>query len=231
MARPSASRLTAMSGVAFVALGLFAFIAFTHSGYPDSGDRAAKVAAYFTEHRGATLAQAFFFSLCTLAGLCFVAGVVSMMWQTEAIRPLAVVGALTGAAATAVTMMGCVFVAALAYRTPVGDPGLSRSLLDLSYITLNASGYLLAAFIAVASVAALRHHVMASYVGFVGLPVAALQVVGGAAYASGDGGLSPQGWLPIVAALSVLVWTLCVVAAVLRPSEATHPAPTAAAPA
>src|SRR5205085_10461259 len=102
---------------------------------------------YFTDHRGAALAQMFFFGLSFTAMAVFIAGVVMMMWRTEAARMWAVVAAVGGAAAGGAALVGAAMLTTLAYRAPVGDPGLLRTMLDGGYISLNASGFVFAAFI------------------------------------------------------------------------------------
>src|SRR4051794_32261525 len=64
----NAARITAVSGVLFVALFLVAFLLFTKSGYPDSNDGARKIGAYMVEHRDAALWQQFVIGLAFLAG-------------------------------------------------------------------------------------------------------------------------------------------------------------------
>jgi hypothetical protein len=231
MSQSNARRMTVVSGVLFVVLSVIGFAFFTKSGYPDSNDGARKIAAYFVDHRDAALAQQFVLGLGSLAVLCFVGGVTWMMWSSEAARPLAIVAAISGGAGVAMFMVGSGLLTLLAFRPDVGDPGLMRAELDGGYILFNASGFMLAGFIGAASVAAWRMHVLPAWVGEFGMPVAVAQIVGAAAYARGDGAFSPQGWIPLVVALSVFVWTLCVCFAVWRPQEVASPAPSAPAPA
>ena len=231
MSQSRARRMTMWSGLAYVALSLVAFIGFMRSGYPDSNDGARKIAAYFAAHRDATLVQQFLLGLSVIAVLCFISGLAYMMWSSEEARPLAIIAAVSGAAAAAVFLVGSALLTLLAYRPSVGDPGLMRAQLDGVYIAWNASGFLLGTFIAAVSLAAWRVHLMPSWVGELGIAVAALQVVGAASYASGDGAFSPQGWVPLVAAISVLVWVLGACYALWRPAEVATPAPSAPAPA
>jgi hypothetical protein len=225
------NRMTVVSGVLFVVLSVIGFVFFTKSGYPDSNDPARKIAAYFVQHRDAALWQQFVLGLGALAGLVFVAGVVSMMWRSESARPLAIVAGVGGAGAIAMFLVGSGLLTLLAYRPEVDDPGLMRAELDGGYILFNASGFMLAGFIGAASIAAWRTHFLPAWVGELGMAVAVLQLVGAAAYSTGDGAFSPQGWVPLLAALSMMVWTLCVCYAVWRPQEVVKAAPSAPAPA
>jgi len=231
MSHSNTQRMTVVSGVLFVVLSVIGFAFFTKSGYPDSNDPARKIAAYFVQHRDAALWQQFTLGLASLSGLVFVSGVVAMMWRNESSRTLAVVAGVGGAGAIAMFMVGSGLLTLLAYRPAVGDPGLMRAELDGAYILFNASGFMLAGFVGAASVAAWRHHVLPAWVGEFGMAVAVMQLVGAAAYSTGDGAFSPQGWIPLVAALSMMVWTLCVCFAVWRPAEAPKAAPSAPAPA
>jgi hypothetical protein len=226
MSDAKTARMTAISGVAFVVLFLGGFLLFTRSGYPDSGAPAAKIAAYFTQHRDAALTQEFVYGLAFLAGVVFVGGVVTMMWRNAAARSLAVIAGIGGAAATAVGVTATALTMTLAYRPPVGDPGLMRTLLDASFIAFNAGGFALAAFVGAASMAAMQMRVFPRWTGELGLAVAALQLLGAAALSRGDGAFSPQGLVPIVALLALSVWTLCICYAVWRPQEVATAAPT-----
>ena len=144
---------------------------------------------------------------------------------------LALVAGIGGAAAGGAAMVGVAALTTLAYRAPVGDPGLLRALLDGGYVGLNASGFLLAAFIGAVALASMRMHVFPTWVGEVGVATAVLQIVGAAAFSRGDGAFSPQGLVPLIAAISVVVWVACMSATMLRAQEAVRPAPTAPAPA
>jgi len=223
--------MTVISGVTFIVLTVIGFVLFTKSGYPDSNDPPAKVAAYFTQHRDAALWQQFVLGLGAMAGLVFIGSLVGMMWRTATARPLAITAGVAGAGAVAMFLVGGALLTLLAYRPPVGDTGLMRAELDGGWIMLNSSGFMLAMFIGAVSVAAWRMHVLPAWVGEFGMAAAVLQVVGAAAWATGDGAFSPMGWVPVVAALAWCVWALCVCFAVWRPQEVATPAPSAPAPA
>ena len=231
MSESKTARMTAYAAFASVVLVLVAFLVFTRSGMPDSNDPAAKIASYYTQHRSAALAQQFFFGLSFLTMAVFIAGVVVMMWRAPAARMLAVVAAVGGAAAGGTALVGSAMMTVLAYRPPVGDPGLMRALLDSGYITLNASVFVFAAFIGATAVASMRMQVFPRWVGDVGLAAAVLQVVGAAAYSRGDGAFSPQGLVPLIAILSFLVWAVCMGTALVRTQEVVTAAPSAPAPA
>ena len=231
MSLPNVRRMTLWSGVVGVVLTLVGFIVFTKSGFPDSNDGPAKIASYFAQHRSAALTQQFLLGLSAVALAVFVAGLVMMMWRNESMRPAAVIAAISAGGGIGVFLVGGGFMAVLAYRTPVGDPGLMRALLDGSWIMLNISGFMLGAFIAAVSYASIRTHVLPAWVGEFGMVVALAQFVGAASYARGSGGFSPQGWIPLIAALAYVVWVLAVCFAVWRPAEAVTPAPSAPAPA
>jgi hypothetical protein len=81
-------------------------------------------------------------------------------------------------------------------------------LLDVGFIMLNIGGIAGGVFIAAVSASALLTRFVGAWVGWLGAPVAALQVVGGAALARGDGVFSPQGLIPLIAAIAFAAWTL-----------------------
>src|SRR6478672_3176479 len=83
--------------------------------------------------------------LGSLAGLVFVAGVVSMMWRNEASRTLAIIAGVGGAGAIAMFLVGSGLFTLLAYRPAIDDPGLLRAEFDGGSIMFNASGFMLAA--------------------------------------------------------------------------------------
>src|SRR3954469_498705 len=116
MSESRTTRMTAYAGFTAVVLLLVAFLAFTRSGFPDSNDRAVKIAAYYTEHRGAALAQMFFFGLSILATAVFIGGGGVRMWGVGAARMLAVVAAVGGAAAGGAVLAGVALMTTLAYR-------------------------------------------------------------------------------------------------------------------
>src|SRR3954447_6443754 len=106
MSHSNVQRMTVYSGVIAVVTTLIAFLAFTKSGYPDSNDSARKIAAYFVQHRDATLIQQFLLGLSSLAVVCFIGGIVTMMWREQAARPLATVAAVAGGRGGAVVLCG-----------------------------------------------------------------------------------------------------------------------------
>jgi len=231
MSHSKTARITVYAGLVMVVAWLVAALVFMHSGYPDSNDGAAKIAQYFTAHRDASLWQQFTVGIAMIAGICFAAGLVTMMWADEDQRPFAVISGIGAAAAVGTLMAGSVALSVLAYRTPVGDAALMRTLLDVGYIGYNASGFAFAAFVGAAAIGMTRMHLVPAWNGSLGVIVAGLQVVGAATFARGDGAFSPQGWVPLVCALMVLVWVLAVCVAVWRPAKVATPAPSAPAPA
>ena len=105
MSESKTARMTAYAAFASVVLVLVAFLVFTRSGMPDSNDPAAKIAAYYTQHRSAALAQQFFFGLSFLTMAVFIAGVVMMMWRVPGARMWAIVA---GVGADVVSMRAAI---------------------------------------------------------------------------------------------------------------------------
>jgi hypothetical protein len=230
MSDRSTARLTIGAGLVFLVVFIVGFV-ITPTGAPDSNDPALKVAAYVTDHRGTLLTSEFLIGVASIPFLVFVGAMWRMMRRDDD-GPLPVIAVGGALVSMALVTVGMALLMTLAYSTPIGDPGLVRILENGGWITLNASGFALAVFIGAVSVAAMMRGFLASWTAWLGIPVALAQVVGGAALASGDGAMSPQGTLPFIFAIGFVAWVLAVCAdlAFAHRTE-SRTAPTAPAPA
>jgi hypothetical protein len=231
---PNSKRFAGMAGVAFVVVFLVALIAFIPSGYPNSGDGAAKVLSYVHDHRGALLTSAFLQTLAVIPWIAFVSGVVVMMRRTEGeTGAWSMMAAIGGAISAALSLMASGLGAMLVYRAAAGDAGLARTLLDGNAMLFAIGGMPLAVFIYAASQGLARAGAVARWVAPMGTLVALVQIVGAAAYASGDGFFSPQGAYSYIAGIAFAVWAAATGVEMMRehaPVAAAHP-PAAPAPA
>lgn len=203
-----ATALAAACGAAlFVVLFAVGF-AIQPTGAPSSGDSALKVLHYVADHRGRLLIGDFLVACSTVPFMLLIAALHRLMRRAEGPDGWLSTAMLAGAVtSTGAFLVGVAVLATLAYR-PVTSPPVARMLLDGGFVSLNFSGIVLGVFVAAVSGASLLHRVVPAWVGWLGVPVAALQVVGGGALARGDGAYSPQGAVPLIAALAVAVWTL-----------------------
>jgi hypothetical protein len=224
-----ATALAAAAGaVLFVVLFVVGF-AIQPTGAPNSGSSALKILSYVGEHRGRILVGDFVIACATLPFVLLVGALHRLMRRAEGpdgwLSTAMVVG---GAIGTGTFLAALGFLTTLAYR-PVTSPGVARMLLDASFVTLNLSGIAIGAWVAAVSAAALLHRVVPGWVGWIGIPVAALQVVGGGALARGDGVFSPQGEIPLGAAIAVAAWALLLALGLVMATR-RRAAPAAAAP-
>lgn len=231
---PNSKRFAGMAAIAFVVTWLVAFLAFIPSGLPNSGDSAAKVVSYATEHRGALLTSAFLQALAVIPFLAFVAGSVVMMRRTEeGTGAWSMMSALGGAVAAAMAMVACGLGAMLVYRAAAGDAGLARTLLDGNAIVFALGGMPLGVFVYATSQGLARAGAVARWIVPLGTLVALIEIVGAAAFAKGDGFFSPQGAYSYIAAIAIVLWGLATGVELMRehaPVAAAHP-PAAPAPA
>jgi hypothetical protein len=203
-----ATALAAATGAALFVVFFVVGFAIQPTGAPNSGDSALKVLSYVAEHRSRLLVGDFVIACATVPFMLLIAALHRLMRRAEGPDGWLSTAMLAGAVtSTGAFLAGVALLATLAYR-PVTSPGVARMLLDGAFVTLNFSGIVLGVWVAAVSAAALLHRVVPGWVGWVGVPVAALQVVGGGALARGDSAFSPQGAIPLIAALAVAAWTL-----------------------
>jgi hypothetical protein len=203
-----ATALAAASGAAlFVVLFVVGF-AIQPTGAPNSGDSALKILHYVADNRSRLLVGDFVVACATLPFMLLLGALHRLMRRAEGPDGwLSTTMVAAGATSTGAFLVGVALLATLAYR-PVTSPGVARMLLDAGFVTLNFSGIVLGVWVAAVSAATLLHRVVPGWVGWLGVPIAALQVVGGGALARGDGVFSPQGVIPLIAAIAVAAWTL-----------------------
>ena len=207
---PNRSTAYAAAGGAalFVILFVVGFAIQPTADVPNSGDSGLKVLQYAADNRGRLLVGLFLIACSALPFMLLLGALHRLMRRAEGAGGwLSTAMVASGATSTGAFLVGAALLATLAYR-PVQSPAVARMLMDAGFVTLNFSGIVVGAFVAAVSAAALLHRVLPAWVGWLGVPVAALQVVGGGALARGDVAFSPQGAIPLIAAGVVAVWTL-----------------------
>jgi hypothetical protein len=199
--------VAAIGAVLFVVLFVVGFaIQPTHA--PDSNDPPLKIATYAANHRGVLLTGYFLLACAAMPFALMLGALYRLMRGIEAPGGLLASTALAaGVTGVATVIVGVSLLATIAYR-PVQSPGVLRMLLDAGFITLNLGGIVGGVFIAAVSASALLTRFVGVWVGWLGAPIAAVQVVAGGALARGDGPFSPQGLIPLIAAATFALWTL-----------------------
>ena len=92
--------------------------------------------------------------------------------------------------------------------------------LDAGWLAYNIAGFGFVAWIAIITVATLRHDALPRWSAWLAIPIAVINFVGPFAVEQGSGAFSPQGWFAMVVALTFAVWLLAVAIAAGRPARA-----------
>jgi hypothetical protein len=204
------NRLAAAAGLATV---LLAFVELFGPSFPQTGDTATAVDAYFTAHRSWSLAAVVVQGLGDALWLVFLCGLAGLIRAAGA--AVAASAALVGGALNvAISLTGLATVAALAFGIAgSGEPTLTKAFFDLAAMTLVLSNFLLALMAAaVAAAPTVRWFRLASG------GAAFVFALGGAALAR-HGALSPDGTLQFATYGVELLWTLTASVVMLRARE------------
>jgi hypothetical protein len=208
MSNRSLAIVAAIGALLFVVLFVVGF-AIQPTGAPDSGDTPLKIATYAGNHRGVLLTGYFLFACSAMPFLLLLGALYRLMRNAEGPGGwLSITALASGVLSGAVFTVGTAMLATLAYRPLQAPVGILRTLLDAAFILLNIGGIAGGVFIAAVSASALLTRFIGSWVGWLGAPIAALQVVAGGALARGDGAFSPQGLIPLIAAVAFAAWML-----------------------
>ena len=214
------ARVVAASG-AIAALLFLAAFGLSPGSTLDSGSSGVQIARYATVHRSQILAGDLLIALGLPVLMIFAAGLYRIVrraegedgWLAMAALASAVAGAGIFGASTAVFM-------AVAYR-PAADPAVVRALWDVGWMAYNSAGFAFSAWIVLVTVSTLTCRVLPSWTVWVGVPVAAINVVGPLAVKAGTGAFSPQGSFALIVGLTFAVWVLAISFAAWRSGRAT----------
>ena len=195
-------------------------IALTPPHAPNSGSPGVRIVHYATIHRGQLLASDLLFALGVALLMVFVAGLYRIIRRAENDDGWLALSSLTSAVAGAGMFgAGTALFMVVAYR-PATDPAVARAFWDAGWLAYNTAGFAFVAWIAVITVATLRHRALPSWTAWIGVPVALINLVGPFAVKAGTGALSPQGWFALVVGLSFAVWLLTVSVAAWQSTRA-----------
>lgn len=217
------ARLTAVAGVAFVALAIAGFV--VRGAPPTPGEPLAEARAYYLEHRTGVLTYAYLDSLAMICFVAFAAGLGGLVARRGGDRwgilaRLMMAGAVVTAASAMVLDMA---EGALASHTAAtGEPAAVQALFDLvSMIPL--TGLPQALFLFAATLGILQSAVVPRWLGWVALVPALSNVVGAAGLGDTDGPIALVsligGYLPM------LLWTLALSVTLFMRGEGSIPSP------
>jgi hypothetical protein len=201
------NRLAAAAGIGYV---LLAFVEFFGPSFPQTGDPAHALDAYFVAHRSWSLAAVVVQALGNAIWIVFLCGLALLIRRagSAAAASVALVG---GALNLAISLTGLASIAAIAFRIAGGgDPTLTKAFFELAAMTLVLSNFLLALMAAAVASAALS-----PWFRWASGLTAIVFLAGGAALAR-HGAFSPDGTVQFAAYGLELVWTLAASIILLR---------------
>ena len=212
-------KAVAVFGGIAVVVYLVAF-ALTPAHAPNSGSAGVRVVHYATIHRSQLLASDLCFALALALLMVFAAGLYRVIRRGEGEHGwLAMASLASVVAAAGIFGAGTALFMVVAYR-PATDPAVARAFWDAGWLAYNSSGFAFGAWIAVVTAAALRRPVLPRWIGWIGIPVALISLVGPLAVNAGTGAFSPQGWFALVVGLTFAVWVLALSVAAWRSPRA-----------
>ena len=173
--------------------------------------------AYYSQHRGALLWQAYLAGLGIAFFLWFAGSIRHTLWKAEGdtgrLANVAFAGAI---GASVVFLIPVLFSTTIAYNlktllaTPAGqalgtsEVALTGSMAQLAYTFV---GFPTAVFIGATSMVVIRNKALPSLLGIIGVPIALASLLSGALYRSA-GAASPGGTVGETVFFVVLAWTL-----------------------
>jgi len=228
-------RMGAGAGIAFVVLLVAS--AFMVPAAPHIDASTAKITTYVNDHRNALLASQVLLALSVLSFLWFVGHLRHVLDRaeggTEALSPLVLVSGATLAAGGILSAMPMTLLAFMA-KGPGGlvDGPTVRLMFDLGQITAGLATMLFAPFLLAMGYAMVRKELVAAWLGWLSMAVAALDVVAGvglmtqATYSStwnvlGYASFLAAGLVILIASVS-MVWHPEAERAVVRTSVFAH---------
>lgn len=201
------NRLAAAAGIAYV---LLAFVEFFGPGFPQTGDPARVLDAYFVAHRHWTLAAVVVQGLGNAIWVVFLCGL-ALHVRRAGSTAAATVALVGGALNVAISLTGLASIAALAFRIAgSGDPSVTKAFFEFAAMTLVLSNFLLALM-----AAAVASSALASWFRWASGLTAIVYLAGGAALAR-HGAFSPDGAVQFATYGLELLWTLAAAAVLLR---------------
>ena len=177
--------VAAVGGISVVAY--LVAIALTPTPAPDSGSSGVELVRYATVHRSQLLASFLLFAVGLAVLMVFAAGLYRIIRRAEGKDGwLAMASVASVVAGAGIFGAGTAMFMVVAYR-PATDPAVARALWDAGWLAYNSAGLGFSAWIAIVSVATLRHRALPVWTAWLGVPVALIGFVGPFAVKAGTG--------------------------------------------
>lgn len=183
---------------------------------PSTEQPTSDITAWFSDHRAVALTATYLLGLGATFLLVFVGGLRQRLRQDDDLDAAAGIAFAGGIGLSLTMLLAAAALAVLAFR-PDTDSGVARALYDANGLLVVFALFPAAALVAASSVVALRRGVLPRWLGWAGLVVAALALVG-AASVQQSGWFMPQadiGALPIASA-AFMLWLLATSITLLR---------------
>ncbi len=212
------------AGAGIVSVILTVLGAFLPGAPPQPDDPLGDIRAYFADHRTALLIAAYLGGLSAILSLWFIAGLRTVLRRAEGgDGTLALAMFAGGLVVNGMALLGTVLSATLAFNAD-RDDGVFRTVYDLGNMTFAVLYFPWALFTAAAAVVMIRTGVLARWLGWAGLVVAVVMLVGAAGLGQTSGAWAAGGVISFVAFLLGMAWILVTSIVMLRLPLAEQPA-------
>jgi hypothetical protein len=207
-------RFTAISGI-------LAFILYVASvvpifDIPTVDAPTSTLVSYVSTHQTALFAEAIIWGFATVATVCFLTGLWSLLRDAvPSSRMLAMLALGSGLLTYALVQGNFVFTLALAYRGQTYSTEIVRLLFDLTLLGVTLAALPTALSVTAYSLLLLRSDLVPRWVAWLGYLAAIVHIVGAVSFAPG-GWLSPSGLSVFVAPPLYYLWILATSAFLLR---------------
>ncbi len=213
-------RMTAISGLILVVLGIMSTVLPLFLPHAEAGDTAPQIAAYLTGQRGSLLFGMYSVGL-GWGGLLlvFTSGLYAILARAEGDpSPLALLGFAGGLVVAAIALMFAALGATAVYQLAAVDPAGARVVYQLFFMVVNFGAFPTIVNVLPFSMVMLRTGVVPRWIGWIGVAAALAHLVASVSLAA-QGPMSPSGIVPALAPVVYLVWALCTSIVLLRPAR------------
>ena len=183
------SRWGGLAGIAAMAAFIASSVLLRHS--PSTDQPTRDITAWFTDHRTTALTATYLLGLGATILLVFLGALRHLLRRDDDLDAAASVAFAGGVGLAITTLLEGAMVAVLAFR-PDTTPAVARALYDTNGLLVAFAAFPAAALVSASSVVALRSRVLPRWLGWAGLAVAALELVGAASFQQ-SGSFMPQG--------------------------------------